>query len=351
MSGVEVAPPATNQDYGSNVAPPPTVSSSALTLKDEGVSLGTITSLDVVGAPATASIVGAAGTLTIAAAPVVTASTRWNAWFGSGVDGVATCDGASAVTGMSRSGSVYTLSKNVQFTTLTINGGVTVKTNGLAIAASVALVNNGEIHNSGTSATNTTGAVGATGSYYGNGSGGGNSLAAGGNVANGIGGTGGAGGSAVGGGGIGGGSAGGVVTNPAESTGGLWYPGSVISLFTGKHSAGTTYNGGSGGGGGGGAGIGGGGGGAAGVTGVHARTISGSGLLSCIGGNGANSAAGNGGGGGGGGGGIIYFSTTTLTPLSVWTVSVAGGNGGALSGTGNTGAAGASGTIYLWVFD
>ena len=69
--------------------------------------------------------------------------------YGDGADGTATCDGSTAVTGMSRSGSIYTMTRDVYFTILTINDGVTVKKNGYRLFVNDTLNLNGILDRNG----------------------------------------------------------------------------------------------------------------------------------------------------------------------------------------------------------
>lgn len=81
--------------------------------------------------------------------------------YGDGSDGTATCDGSTSVAGMSLAGSTYTLTRDVYFSSLTINNGVTVNPNGYRIFVKVTLTVNGAI--SGNGANGATGSNGATG--------------------------------------------------------------------------------------------------------------------------------------------------------------------------------------------
>ena len=86
---------------------------------------------------------------------------------GNFADGNATCDGATAVAGMSLAGSVYTLTRSVNYGQLTINNGITVVTGGYVLRArylmpmGTASINNNGF--AGTAAVNTT--IGQGGLY------------------------------------------------------------------------------------------------------------------------------------------------------------------------------------------
>lgn len=56
--------------------------------------------------------------------------------YGDGSDGTATCDGSTAVSGMSRVGNDYTMTRDCYFTTLTINNSVTLNPNGYRLFVS-----------------------------------------------------------------------------------------------------------------------------------------------------------------------------------------------------------------------
>ncbi|OQB18149.1 MAG: hypothetical protein BWY14_00995 [Parcubacteria group bacterium ADurb.Bin192] len=73
--------------------------------------------------------------------------------FGSGIDGTATLDGSATVGWASKSGSVYTLTKDAFLDTLTINVGVTLKTGGYRLFVKNTLTNNGAIHWNGEKGT------------------------------------------------------------------------------------------------------------------------------------------------------------------------------------------------------
>jgi hypothetical protein len=283
--------------------------------------------------------------------------------YGTGADGSVIFDGASAVTGASRVGSVYTLTRDSNYNNATVNSGVTVVTNGWRLQCAGLLLNNGNINNNGASA-----AVGVAG-----GGGGGNSLsggAIGGNGAvNGVGQAGsnqpatarnpnaGAGGA----GGAGGGNAGGAggTLQAAAST-----VSTFQEAFAMQHNvllqggATTTFlltaGTGGGGGGSGAAGQGGGGGGGGGVCGIFAFFFInsvGSGVQA-NGGVGASGTTGvSSGGGGGGGGGAVMILTRTLGAggflTGGGTVQAVGGASGAGVNGGSAGTVGAAGSVTV----
>lgn len=76
--------------------------------------------------------------------------------FGDGSDGDATCDGSTAVAGMSLAGSTYTMTRDVYFDSLTINTGITVKPAGYRIFVKDTLTLSGTAHidGDGTAGTN-----------------------------------------------------------------------------------------------------------------------------------------------------------------------------------------------------
>jgi hypothetical protein len=83
--------------------------------------------------------------------------------FGDGTDGTYVLDGTqAAVAGLfTKSGSVYTLSRDAFFSTLTANNTVTLKTNGFRLFVKVHLINNGTIANVGVNGNNGGNASGA----------------------------------------------------------------------------------------------------------------------------------------------------------------------------------------------
>ena len=312
------------------------------------------------------------------------------AWYGTGADGVMHFDGVSTVTGLAGLSlapvaGVYTLTRDIFATTMTIDAGVVIIVAGFRVFAQVTLTNNGAIRaNGGNGGNATTVAVGAAGtapvagSISGGSAGaaGGAATAAGGNSAspaashlgaattnntgpaapgNGSnGGTlqGGAGGGGTAGGGNGGTAVG--LTIGSMSNAPHFY--AMFQAQQGRNAANTQLNCGDGGGGGGGGAVanqgnGGGGGASGGLVLVSARLIAGSGSFEAKGGNGGTGSVGTGGGGAGGGGGgaggvIVVFSESKYA-LSV-TLSVTGGTGGAPAGAAGTGGNGGSGLTYLF---
>lgn len=104
--------------------------------------------------------------------------------FGNGSDGAGVADGSGTLAGLSPSSSIYTLTRDVYFTDLTISTGVTIKANGYQIFVSGTLTINGTgtIQNNGGD-----GSAGVTGSGSSGGAGGGGgTLAPGGTLPAGI---------------------------------------------------------------------------------------------------------------------------------------------------------------------
>lgn len=298
--------------------------------------------------------------------------------YGFGTDGNATCTGTTTVTGMSRSGSVWTLLRDVDFNNLTVAADATVNTNGFKIRCKTSLVVEGIIRNNGGNGPNGSvnpsvfagGAAAArqasslAGMTY---KGGGSLGSAANQAADGGGATGWSGGPGTGG----------IAGNVTPSSDAPDPPGSTTELAPGTvpadyidalagsiRATGTVPNLG-GGGGSGGIGLGnppyingpqaqpGGGGGCGGYVSIAARTISGSGVIQALGGNGGNGQGSTGiypaaaiaTGGGGGSGGIVavVYETGTLP-----TVSVLGGNGGTSSGGAPSGSTGESGQSFTY---
>ncbi len=214
-----------------------------------------------------------------------------------------------------------TLTRNMNYSSLTVNNGVTLETGGYIIFCTGTVTCNGQIDNSGSPGT--SGAAGGPGSPY---------LFAGGN-----GGTAGANGSAPGGGTAQGGK-GGVGDN------GITNGGAVVVAPLGAYwltaLTTNTYGGGSGGGGGSAGGAGGGGGG--GVVMIFCGALAGSGSITANGGPGPTSPSGTW-GSGGGGGGIVFIACSSSTFTG--TITVTGGTGGI--GTSGNGLPGNQGIAVL----
>jgi hypothetical protein len=308
--------------------------------------------------------------------------------YGDNADGTATCDGSTAVAGMTRSGSTYTMTRDVYFNNLTVNNTVTLLPNGYRIFIGGTLTVNGTIQRNGASGGN--GIDGAGGNTSGLGGAGGSALGAGylsGTVVAGQGGDGQGVGStqSTGRNGVnvlnslglnavtGGVGAGGI----AAGTPGVATPSNValkvgiqLAQLLDVSSSGSTVKyiasaSASGGGGGssnavdkGGAG-GGGGGGQGGILAIYARSIivGVTGVISSnggAGGNGGNTGsvnAGVGGGGAGGNGGVLILTYNTYTNSGAVTVSagaagVKGTSGFSTSATDGT--TGSVGAIYLF---
>jgi hypothetical protein len=291
--------------------------------------------------------------------------------FGDGVDGNVTLDGVvAAPSGMSKVGTVYTLTRDFYANNLTVTGaGVILKTSGyrLFVRGTLTTAASGIISNDGNSAAlRIGGAVGPTGTLLGGAAGGNGGDGTGGAqtgspgtvATNSLGGAGGAGGAS--GGGTNGGPAQSTVP-PAATLGGahVFSPLTVghICGISGGVSTSTALQGGAGGSGGGASGPGapggtaGGGGGGGGVLVVVARILALNSASDIHANGGAGAAAtvtgatGSGGGGGGGGGvALIAYGSKGSTVFSAAT-NVAGGAGAAGIGTGVAGSVGSNGTV------
>lgn len=302
---------------------------------------------------------------------------------GDGSDGAALFDGSATPAGSSKSGSDYTLTRDVFYTDMTVSTGCTVNPAGYRIFGTGTLTLNGTAvikrnGNAGTSGSSgidgSGGGAGGTaladgylkGSAVGGagGNAGGNNGANGANTSNSLGSSGqngGSGGAGSGTGGNGGGS-GGTATAMLTSPKTAWQ----LHLLLDVTSTGATIKfdnsaGGAGGGSGGkgtGNGTGGGGAGSAGgIIAIYFKTIivGASASITANGGNGGNGGnfgstnGGGGGGGAGGNGGQIILAYGTYTNSG--TVTASGGTkgaGGSKDGTGTAGSAGtdgAAGTI------
>jgi hypothetical protein len=271
--------------------------------------------------------------------------------FGTGADGSVTFDGTTTILGMVPSASVYTMTRDIQCTSITINNGVTLKPAGYRIFCRGTVTNNGTITVAGNAAT-----AGAAGAATGSTSlGGGLAGGAGGTGANGsgaapavnasFGSAGGAGGAGTSGGAGNGGTAG--VSNTIGQNNVLQTP---YAILTGIYFYALTTRalswGGAGGGGGSDAGsnAGGGGGSGGGIIAILAFAVINNGTITVQGGNGANGTGGNAGGGGSGSGGLIV--AYTLVAWTAGTLTVSAGTPGSKAGSG-TGSNGNSGGVGL----
>lgn len=264
--------------------------------------------------------------------------------FGTMTDGAAVLDGTATVAWATKAGSVYTVNNEPNLTSLIVQSGVTLKTNGRRIFCAGPVVNLGTWANDGNAAAGATGGAGVnTAMLCGGGTGvtgvtgvGVAATVAGSAVLTGSGGAGGAGTS-----GAGGASTGARSANPSFLI--PPYPAlcGCVGVFGQPFQLGGGVSGSSGAGDG--SNAGGGGGSGAGPIVVFAYSFDNSGgTLSAQGGAGGTPAAGNCGGGGGGGGGLI--AVYTLAPWAAGTTSLGGGAAGTKTGTGVNGNAGNSGT-------
>ncbi len=303
--------------------------------------------------------------------------------FCDGSDGALVFDGSTTILGFAPSSNVYTVTREVCATNMTINNGVTVVmantdtvvtntagTQAFRLFATGTCTINGKIRNNGapgqtapnagaggagqlgTSTQN--GHAGGTGGGAGAGSNGTSSAtnlthttvaAVSGGAGTGPNGGTGGGGGAGGHGSAGNGGNGGALTAFAAANG---TPRDFFALTRGVYLGTATQSNYSGAGGGGGGGAtsqsGGGGGGGGGLVDLFCRNIAGSGSIEAKGGDGgAAQAAGNGGGGGGGGGGTIVVVHAQGT---IVTTNVSGGAAGAHVGTGSDGGAGGAGAVF-----
>lgn len=266
-------------------------------------------------------------------------------YFGDGSDGNAVLDGSTAVTGATRSGVNYTLTRDVFWENATFSNAATLNTQGFRVFVRDTLDATG----AGSQIRNIpNGQLGCVANSIGGGSNGGN----GGNGSNGSNGA--ALTQAIGGiGGIGGDCSSGTGGNPdhtalVAAAGGFR---NIISSISGHAFGGGScllLRGGSGGGGGAdnGSGTGGAGGGGGGIVIVcAAKMILDDCEIRAPGFDGTAGSGTDGGGGGGGGGGAIFLVYRTKTG---GTVDASGGAGGAGAGTGSVGEDGDDGVIVEW---
>lgn len=311
-------------------------------IQDEGSNLPVETIVNFVGAGVTATDVGGKTVVTIPGGG------RNDGLFGTGADGAVHLDGTvGAPAWATKSGSTYTMTADVNATTILIDSGVTVVTAGYRFFYTVSFTNNGTVSYS-TAAANgaaagTAGAGVAAGVLPSQTAGAGNTGAGAGGTAavlNGSSGAGGLGSSGAGGAGIVG-----QLTSVAKVSGIFSQPSPWLAGVYGWNGPNAIKPGSSGGGGGGDGTVKGGGGGAGGGGMLFiGPSFTNNGTISCAGGNGGSPASGNAGGGGGGTGGMIAIFSST-TPVNTGTISVAGGTGGTPTGTGVAGSSGAAGLL------
>jgi len=302
---------------------------------------------------------------------------------GDGRDGTAVLDGTNTVAWASKSGSVYTMTTNVQAAALTVGSGITLKIAGSAVRCRTPIANAGVIDCSGGPASGSTdGAapIGAGALFPQTLSSGTSSSTApqcfvASAAANGgasVGGGGSNGGNATAPGTIGRGGGGGAGGNTSPFTlqgdagssspsvvlatvaGGFGDPCSASIAESARSYGGTPYTLGTwGGAGGNGSGPGGGRGAPGGYSYICCPGITGPGIVTCAGGAGGaggSAGGGSGGGGGGGAGGILILKLQGYGNAN--TVSVAGGAAGlggvgGGGGNGGNGSAGGSGVLMV----
>lgn len=273
---------------------------------------------------------------------------------GDGSDGALVFDGvADPVAGASLVGNNYTLTRDIHATSIQVDAGIILSTEGFRIFATIKIVNAGAIGVLGGSGSGDTAGGGSpAGSLAGGANGGAGKTggagagAPGTGVTNAPGGAGGAGGDDDGVPTNAGGAAG-AAADPAANEGSFRSrPQTVIGSTLGGSGI-TRLSGGGGGGGGGadGSGTGGGGGGGSGVVMLTSPKIhnTATGWIVADGGVGADGSVLNAGGGAGGGGGLVLLNYRSL--VNEGNITVAGGAGGAGAGTGTDGVAGVAGRV------
>lgn len=258
--------------------------------------------------------------------------------FGDGRDGSATLDGTSTVSWASKSGTVYTMTQDINMVDLTLGPNVALETHGYRIygLGTLTVGTNSVINNDGADATTSSGVTGTTQGGGGGGAGGVN--AGGSNGAATVGSMGGPGGF----GGIAGAGAGSPGTNPALA-GNLGNPGTsyaqwlghVLGLSGGSPTI-TSLTGGTGGGGGG-AGNGTGGTGGQGAGNIYISfpqiSLANANNIRAQGGDGGNGTGTQAAGGGGGGGGWVRIITVFVT-VATGTIDAATCAPGGAAGSG-----------------
>lgn len=281
--------------------------------------------------------------------------------YGDGSDGSAVLDGTNTFSWASKSGNIYTLTQDVQLTTLDIDAGKTLETAGYKIKCSVSSNYDGSLLRVGNAGVGTTGGVAkSAGTLIGTTAGGagattgGSTGGNGGNTTHSLGGAGGAGGSASSCT-LGSCAAGTAGTATAAITP-MIYGVPAHTMFDFDPAGVQVYEGGAGGAGGEGAsnggqrsssGAGGGGGGVIFLASLVV-TVGAAGIISASGGAGGNGnnerADSPGGGGGGGGGGAVVIITHSYTNSG----SVIADGGAAGAGPGTAGSVGGAGVVHVF---
>jgi hypothetical protein len=276
--------------------------------------------------------------------------------YGDGADGAVTFDGSSAYSFATYSSTIYTLTRDVWATTISVSSGYTVITAGYRLFATTSINAAGNIHNNGSNGSGAVAGAGGLGGFFKAGGAGAAGLLAASAGAAGtaqatptantwVGGVGGRGGQGrLNNIGFNGGQIAPTnATNPANADGGSKVTSNYVNYLT-RYVVGATnwqMTPSIGGGGGaksvtGTAATSGAGGGGGGICFVAAPVITGSGTISANGGSGGNAAGTGGsfGGGGGGGGGVVCViaKTSAITPT-------------ATGGTGGTSVFGTNGTL------
>ena len=339
---------------------------SSLAWNDSGHT-GTANAIPVFGGGGAAAevAIGAEGSaLKVSSGAVAWVAAALGFW-GDGSNEALNFDGSSTVLGMAPASGVYTLTREIYATDLTIGSGVRIAAGSYGIWANGTLTFTDAtsiISGNGKDATSFPGGASQTTQapygFGGSGGGGGRTSTSGSGSSGSYAatspcGAGGAGGLASGGNG---GGAGGNASAAAANRGGSRALDWVIRRCKYLDNTAFVLNGGGAGGGGGGlthstgTGSGGGGGGGARGAVVWARLVVGAGIIEAAGGAGANGVSTGadlaGGGGGGGGGCAILITTTPAPPCTVRAPGGAPGNG---SGGGVAGSAGSDGLVLTFV--
>lgn len=304
--------------------------------------------------------------------------------YGDGFDGTVTADGTATVTCFGAPSShVYTMTRDCEFASVTVNAIAVIKTNGFRILGSNTCTNNGTVQDNGQPGNSSSGGAARAAGFYPATNAGGtlastggtsagfpmpyitantsNAAAGAGAAAHGTGGNAGNGGICQGGGGGGGGGT--INPSGAGGTGGnlgvwpanhgvmdalAWQIGGTDNVNQ-TQQIGMPVGGGGGNTDGNGVTATAGGGAGGGLVYVACKNMAGNGVFQALGGNGlggGNGAVNNGGGGGSGGGGGGFVVLRYNHNLGTWTTSVAGGSlgtGGTGAGTGGNGGSGGTG--------
>jgi hypothetical protein len=292
--------------------------------------------------------------------PLIELSNAKPGLYGDGNQGTVVFDGTTTILGLIPASNIYTMTAEINATTITNNSGSTIKPLGFVIHCADTLNNAGIIHSNGNDASGSTGGliISATGNLgcAGASGGDGRSTTGAGSNGNGAGARNITGGGAGGAGGAAGGpNAGGTGNTTVAPTAVQGTMRTASNILKSRLWDGTTGNSSGGGGGGGvvlnsGTATSGGGGGAGIPMVIYCKKLNNTGTISSNGGTGATAVVtGNAVAGGGGGGAGGYLAIFTEEIIALGTITANGGTAGGGLGTGvGSAVKGNKGTVLIF---